>query len=230
MNNIKVRAISVDHKHFRNYLELKYIIFVNELGWQLQLSQSPGLVETDTYDHFSNHFIAYSARGNPVGIIRATPIETAFPYRELLEKYISPELISVGVDKLCVITSLAVLPEFRGKSVTYRGQHITTAKSLLWTAIDDLRDTGFEVCLLTAVEGASDAFFERSGAYPMSEKYYLDRFTNHVRDFAILINDSERFKETNSYLGVTCNPRELSSNERSTRQFLRSVEYSKLTC
>ncbi|MEN8131735.1 MAG: GNAT family N-acyltransferase [Pseudomonadota bacterium] len=220
---IEVTAIRSSHELFRNYLSLKYRIFVEELGWQLPSNHRLGLADTDSYDSHSTLYIACcSDDGNPIGIFRATPIQPAiFPYSGLLKKYLSPEKLSISRDKICVLTSLAVQPPWRGRAVSFRGEQLTAAKCLLWTVIDDIRNSGLEACLLTAVQGVSVAFFQHAGAYRLAEQYILPNFSVQVRDLVILVNDCERFAELNSYLRLSCKPRALNNAELTSQWYLR---------
>lgn len=220
MINILRANGGISSDSFDDYLTLKYRVFVHEQGWDLPTEANGQKVQEDSYDRFSQQFVAYDETGNAIGTIRVTPLDKAFPYKEYLGKHLKPGALTCEPRRCCFITSMAVLPAYRQKPVLFRGAQITFAKSILWHVVDELRDAGYQLCLLTAVKGASAAFFERCGCYVFEGPFFSDAFCVEVFNLGLLINDCERFNHLNSPLWLTCTARLLNAQETSIKNYL----------
>jgi hypothetical protein len=105
---------ATDPAAFRAYREIKYRVFVEELGWaDLADARNPGLIKVDAYDPISSFALLSTASGEPFAIVRATPLSRGFPYRELFERHLAQPAFADHLDRLCSINALAVLPDYR---------------------------------------------------------------------------------------------------------------------
>jgi N-acyl-L-homoserine lactone synthetase len=189
----------------QDYLALKYRIFVVEQGWSLPSDVQRERVLEDRYDAVSEHYAAYDDSGVPLGTVRVTSLARGFPYREYFTRHLGPSALDPVPSKSCCFTSMAVIPDYRGRAVSFRGQMITVAKGLLWYVVDELRGAGIELCLLTATKGASAACFRHCGWYLLDGPFFSERFGTDLFNLALLVNDRRRFEEVGSPFRLTCN-------------------------
>lgn len=219
---IRVTRVEDDltSQSFDDYLTLKYRVFVEEQGLALPVDTKSLRVLKDQYDEVSEQFVAYDETGRAIGTIRVTSMDRAFPYKEYFNVHLKSGALVCEPSKCFSVTSMAVLPAYRGKPALFRGVRVSVAKGLLWHVVDELRDAGFELGLLTAVKGASAAFFEHCGCYVFEGPFFSDSFGLEVFNLGLLVNDSERFAEIDSPLGLTCNVKTLNAQETGYKTYL----------
>lgn len=156
------RFQSVDGERYARFCRVRLDVFSRELGWPLLEAADPASGLFDPYDAGADLWLAETQAAEPVGIVRARRVLTAFPHRELFE----PHLAATGLDGdlaiVGTINALAVLPAYR--RVSCAGPPLATASEhLLRASLDGLRASGVRVVLATVLSAASARAFARVG-------------------------------------------------------------------
>jgi hypothetical protein len=164
-----VRLVSFrrdDEYLYREYLAIKYRVFVVEHGWtDLAAGEGVGLAREDPYDAHGRFVIARGVDDTALGVVRGIPLREGFPHAELFEHHMhAPEVCQMR-DWLCTMNALAVLPEYRAAKcqVIERGWAAGVGTLLMLMVCRSMEGEGMRGVLATAGGSVSARFCRRFG-------------------------------------------------------------------
>lgn len=171
-------------EYYRAYRQLKYQVFVEELGWD-GLVDDPGIAmaKEDPFDAAGRFLLAISSDGLPIGVIRAIALPEGFPHRDLFVRHLHHPQFSGMLNRICMLNALAVLPAYRGKKVqAAEGNWEGSVARLLVLGIMRLfEELGMKAAVATA-QGPVVYFFRKLGFLvidrPSVTHLHPDIFTN----------------------------------------------------
>jgi hypothetical protein len=183
---------------FAAYLEMKYRVFAQELGWSA-LNVQGGSAAADAFDHSAVFACAELGDGsgrNPLGFARGI-VAQPLPNERLFGA--EPAALRATDATLGSINSLMVAPEHRGKVLDF-GAGMGRAKAsaaLLRQLIGTLQELGADVLLVTAVLGPSASRFRSEGFRGDASPFALSghavvNMSRRISDAGILRRHSAR--------------------------------------
>jgi hypothetical protein len=151
---------------FREYLEIKYRVFIVEQGWpgaQQRFGSAP--LEPDRFDGCARFLLARSKSGCPMGVIRGIPVAEGFPHRELFKRHLDNPVFMAMFPKLCSLNALAVLPEFRRGRYVMRGRgwRASLGRLLVLEMLLKMMEEGMRAAVATAQGPVSLRLFSHLG-------------------------------------------------------------------
>lgn len=165
---IKPFSPQSNHDLYRDYLKIKYDVFVTELGWSgLEDGSGEAIAQEDPFDNQSWFLAACADEGLSIGVLRVTPLKVGFPHRDLFEHHFHHVEFTCMVDHLCSFNALAVLPPYRRKKyrVSKYGWVGSVAQLLMLGLIQLMEREKLRGALLTASSLISTRLFLRLGFY-----------------------------------------------------------------
>lgn len=177
---------------FRAYREIKYRVFVEELGWaDLADARNPGLIKVDAYDPISSFALLSTASGEPFAIVRATALYRGFPYRELFERHLAQPAFADHLDWLCSINALAVLPDYRRRVFreSAHGWQGSAGQLLLLGILGHMAGAGLAGAILTTGYPAASRLCRRVGFEIIDPPVASAQTREPLQNMALLFDD-----------------------------------------
>jgi hypothetical protein len=182
LEHSNIEPIYLDH------LEIKYRVFVDELGWNIDVEgkKSPRCVP-DTVDKDSLFLTSYTESHNQVGTVRATPLGLQFPHRDLFANHFNDGRFSTNIENLCSINALAVLPEYRRKifaaspmipSGTAAMKMMVMLNLICWRR-------GFKGAIATSSNPWATLLFKRLGFLMIDKPFKTGIYNHHFINYGI---------------------------------------------
>jgi hypothetical protein len=196
---------SSDPAAFRDYLRIKYDVFVNEKSWVLPADELLCECIEETDDRGSSFVLARAELDlRAIGVLRGTVTASTFPHKELFSHHFaSAPLNRLSPDLIASLNSLAVLPAFRRLPVSVHGlsQPLTTSRALVIDMLDWLRLQGVLLVVASALPIASARLFAGLGFSAM------DAFQGFGSDNRLILNMGRALPILNEQSGLSSEKR-----------------------
>jgi len=141
-----------DMEYYRAYREVKYQVFVAELGWSsLRDECDKAIARPDAFDEEGRFMLAMTEEGLPIGTVRAVHLKGAFPHRDLFERHCCHLEFNSLMDLVCTLNALAVLPEYRRRKfrVSDQGWIGSASHLLMLGMIRHMEQEGAKAAIVT---------------------------------------------------------------------------------
>ncbi len=165
---------------FKQYLSLKFEIFVEEMGWTvLPYSAIQRACFEDVFDHNSKFSSVVNAKSEMLGVIRGSmPYRTADLYRrKLYLDFLKADCLNSIDGRIATINSLAVKKEYRYSNISenqHRIQQTTPiSDALMDRMIDILQNSGAALIILSAIDGGAQSVMKRVGFQVINQPHYF---------------------------------------------------------
>jgi len=114
------------------YRRIKHLVFVVEQGWKLEGDPEADLVAPDAFDERGRFWLARTAAGVPIGVIRGLPVREGFPHRELFRHHLDRAEMAGALLHVGTLNALAVLSPYRRRRYRVLGdRRVGSAAALL---------------------------------------------------------------------------------------------------
>lgn len=178
---------------FQEHLNIKYKVFVKELGWNsIAHSVDDEKVVEDLFDKEGIFVLAENEEGEIIGTVRGLCAKhmLSLPHGQLFEKH-AQALSRCGVSSPWVtINSLAVLPKFRGTRISGSKSIAGTALSeaILIVLLDRLRRKGCGMVFVAVLPDGSAKLCIRLGFRVIDAPYAYGANQIRAINMAMVIN------------------------------------------
>ena len=190
--------------NYLDHLEIKYRVFVYELGWDINVeNKTPIRCVPDSVDKDSMFLTCYTDSRVPVGTVKATPLSRQFPHRDLFINHFGDERFSSNIHNLYSINALAVLPEYRRKifkasAITPSG---TAAMQMMVMLIATCWDRGFRGAITTSSNPWATLLFKRLGFIMIDKPFKSGIYSHNFVNFGIAFGSKSHIQALSNIYG-----------------------------
>jgi len=174
---------------YTKYLHLKYQVFVQELGFQMEYDELKGIAFSEAFDKKGKFAIALNKKGEPLGILRAVLSKDGFPKKTLIEHHLEDRDLLPFLDQTATLNVLAVKKEYRSKRYINENTDnlVSIASALSFIIFENLEKCGVKLVFLNATIGATVYVYYKLGFKVIDAPYEYQPNLPPVVNMAIFL-------------------------------------------